>query len=187
MRLGSTRPGALLAVAGLATVLYGIIEAPAHGWTSPETLVVLGRGVGFLFAFVRWELRTDHPMLDVRLFKNRSFAIGSSTITLQYMAMFGLYFALAQYLQLAHGYSPLATAFIGLPIGIFAMIGAPLSARSVARFGPRRVVGTGLIVSAAGLFVLGFASPTDAGRDDPRSASPSWVWATARPRRRPRR
>jgi MFS family permease len=74
--------------------------------------------------------------------------------------MFGLYFALAQYLQLAHGFSPLATAFIGLPIGIFAMIGAPLSARSVGRFGPRRVVGTGLIVSATGLFVLGFASPT---------------------------
>ena len=111
------------------------------------------------FAFVRWELHTDHPMLDVRLFKDRSFAIGSSTITLQYMAMFGLYFALAQYLQLAHGFSPLATAFAGLPIGIFAMIGAPLSARSVARFGPRRVVGTGLLVSATGLFILGFASP----------------------------
>ena len=153
-------PGALLAIAGLATLLYGIIEAPAHGWTSPETLIVLGAGAALLFAFVRWELRTDHPMLDVRLFKNRSFAIGSSTITLQYMAMFGLYFALAQYLQLAHGFSPLATAFIGLPIGIFAMIGAPLSARSVGRFGPRRVVGTGLIVSATGLFVLGFASPT---------------------------
>ena len=159
-RPGWTRRARCSPIAGLATLLYGIIEGPAHGWTSPETSSPRRRRRAFLFAFVRWELRTDHPMLDVRLFKDRSFAIGSSTITLQYMAMFGLYFALAQYLQLAHGFSPLATAFIGLPIGIFAMIGAPLSARSVARFGPRRVVGTGLIVSAAGLFVLGFASPT---------------------------
>jgi MFS family permease len=97
-------------------------------------------------------------MLDVRLFENRSFAIGSSTITLQYMAMFGLFFALAQFLQLAHGYSALETAFIGLPIGIFAMIGAPLSARTVGRYGPRRVVGSGLLVSASGLLLLGLTA-----------------------------
>ena len=95
-------PGALLAVAGLATLLYGIIEGPGHGWVSPETIGFLAAGVLLLFAFVRWELHTAHPMLDVRLFKIRSFAIGSSTKTLQYMAMLGLYLAQAQYLQLAH-------------------------------------------------------------------------------------
>jgi len=151
-------PGAVLAVVGLATLLYGIIEAPGHGWASAQTLLTLGVAVAVLVAFVAWELRSPHPMLDVRLFKNRSFAIGSSTITLQYMAMFGLYFALAQYLQFAHGYSALETALIGLPIGIFAMIGAPLSARNVARFGPRRVVGTGLLVSGTGLLILGLTS-----------------------------
>lgn len=150
--------GALLAVLGLGFLLFGVIEAPTHGWLSPETLVVLGLSVAFLVAFVWWELRCDHPMLDVRLFSNRSFSIGSSTITLQYMAMFGLYFALAQYLQLAHGYSALTTAFIGLPIGVFAMIGAPVSARTVGRFGPRRVVGSGLIVSASGLLLLGLSA-----------------------------
>jgi DHA2 family multidrug resistance protein-like MFS transporter len=110
---------------------------------------------------VLWELRTDHPMLDVRLFRNRSFAIGASTITLQFMAMFGLYYALAQYLQLSQGYTALATAVIALPIGVFAMIGAPLSAGNVGRFGPRLVVGTGLLVSATGLFLVAVtASPT---------------------------
>lgn len=153
--------GALLSMAGLAVLLFAVIEAPNHGWLSPETLVLFGLAVVLLVTFVWWELRCDHPMLDVRLFQNRSFAIGSSTITLQYMAMFGLYFALAQYLQLAHGYTALATAFIGLPIGIFAMIGAPVSARTVGRYGPRRVVGSGLLVSAAGLLVLALtASPT---------------------------
>lgn len=150
--------GALLAMAGLGSLLYGIIEAPERGWLSTETLTVLVAAVAILVVFVAWELRCDHPMLDVRLFENRSFAIGSSTITLQYMAMFGLYFALAQYLQFAHGYSALETALIGLPIGLFAMIGAPLSAKNVARFGPRLVVGSGLLVSGTGLFLLGVTS-----------------------------
>ncbi len=150
--------GAVLAVAGLGSLLYGIIEAPVHGWASAETLAVLAASVALLAAFVWWELRCDHPMLDVRLFRNRSFAIGSSTITLQYMAMFGLYFALAQYLQFAHGYTALETALIALPIGLFAMIGAPVSARTVGRFGPRRVVGSGLLVSGTGLLVLGLTS-----------------------------
>jgi len=146
--------GGLLAMAGLGTLLYAIIEAPHRGWLSAGTLLITAAGLALIAAFVRWELHTDHPMLDVRLFRIRSFAIGSSTITLQFMAMFGLYFALAQWLVSAHGYSPLTTAFIGLPIGVFAMIGAPLSARNVSRFGPRAVVGTGLLVSATGLFLV---------------------------------
>lgn len=152
--------GAVLAVVGLSALLYGIIEGPGEGWLTPITIGTLLAGVVVLTAFVKWELRVHHPMLDVRLFTVRPFAIGSATITLQYFAMYGLYFALAQYLQLAHGYSALATAFIGLPIGIFAMIGAPTSAGLVTRFGPRRVVGSGLIVSGCGLLVLGWATAT---------------------------
>lgn len=152
--------GSLLAVAGLGSLLYAIIEGPVVGWGDPATLGTFAVSAVFLGAFVWWELRSDHPMLDVRLFRVRAFAIGSSTITLQYMAMFGVYFTMAQYLQLAHGYSPLETAFIALPIGVFAMIGAPLSARNVARFGPRLVVGTGLLVSGTGLTLLALTSST---------------------------
>lgn len=154
-------PGALLAIAGLGTLLFAIIEAPHRGWLSPETLAVGAVAAVILAVFVWWELHSDHPMLDVRLFRNRTFAIGSSTITLQFMAMFGLYFTLAQYLQLSRGYTALQTAFIALPVGVFSLIGAPLSARNVARFGPRRVVGSGLIVSGSGLLLLALtASPT---------------------------
>ncbi len=150
--------GAILAVAGLGALLYAIIEGPLLGWLSAETLGLFAVAAAFLAVFVWWELRSDHPMLDVRLFKVRAFAIGSSTITLQYMAMFGVFFTMAQYLQLAHGYTALETAFIALPIGVFAMIGAPLSARNVSRFGPRLVVGTGLLVSGSGLTLLALTS-----------------------------
>lgn len=151
-------PGVILAVTGMGALLFAIIEAPEYGWLSARTLLVLAASVCLLGAFAWWELRSDHPMLDIRLFRNRSFALGSSTITLQYLAMFGLYFALAQYLQLGHGYSALQTAFIGLPIGVFAMIGAPLSAMNVNRFGSRAVVGSGLLVSGSGLLLLAFTA-----------------------------
>ena len=91
--------GALLAVAGLAAFLFAIIEAPHNGWLSGRTLGVGAAAAVVLCLFVWWELRCDHPMLDVRLFRNRSFAIGSSTITLQFMAMFGLYFSGADAIQ----------------------------------------------------------------------------------------
>jgi predicted MFS family arabinose efflux permease len=113
-----------------------------------------------LTSFVLWELHTEHPMLDVRLFRIRPFSVGAGTITLQFVALYGLYFAIAQYFQLAHGFSPLKAALATLPLGVFSMIGAPLSAPLVARFGPRRVVGTGLVITASGFLVLSTVTPT---------------------------
>ncbi len=151
-------PGVVLAIAGLGTLLYAIIEAPNFGWMATRTSVLLVLAAILLGVFAWWELHTDQPMLDIRLFRNRSFALGSSTIMLQYLAMFGLFFALSQYLQLGHGFSALETALLSLPIGIFALIGAPLSAANVNRFGARNVVGSGLLVSGAGLVLLGITS-----------------------------
>ncbi|HLY82831.1 MAG TPA: MFS transporter [Acidimicrobiales bacterium] len=152
-------PGVALVVGGLALLLYGIIEAPARGWFDTITLIGLVVGVVLLGAFVAWELRTSHPMLDVRLFRVRSFSIGSGTITLQFFALFGLFFMLTQYFQLARLYSPLKSAVAGLPVAVCLMIGAPMSARMVRRFGPRRVVGSGLLLTATGFVVLSFARP----------------------------
>lgn len=150
--------GVVLAISGTGALIFALIEAPSYGWFSAKTLGVLAAAILLLAAFAKWELHTDHPMLDVRLFSNRSFSLGSSTITLQFMAMYGLYFALAQYLQLGHGFSALRAAVLGLPIGIFAMVGAPISAVNVNRFGPRAVVGTGLLISGSGLVLLGVTS-----------------------------
>ncbi len=152
--------GALLAVGGLAALLYGIIEGPRHGWSSPVTIGTIAVGVVVLLAFGMWELRARHPMLDVRLFRVREFNVGSLTITLQYFAAYGLFFVSVQYFQIAHGYSPLTAALLGLPVGIFSMIGAPLSARLVERYGPRAVVGTGLLITTTGLAMFGWVTPT---------------------------
>jgi EmrB/QacA subfamily drug resistance transporter len=151
--------GVALVVSGLLVLLYGIIDGPERGWMTAPILASLVVGAVLLVLFVRWELRNPNPMLDVRLFRNRSFAVGSGTITMQYFALYGLFFILAQYLELAKGYAPLKTAVAQLPIGILMMIGAPLSNRMVMRFGPRAVVGSGLLFTATGLAILSTAKP----------------------------
>lgn len=157
--------GSVLAVIALTLVLYGIIEAPEHGWTAAITLATLAAGLVFLGLFAGWERHTDHPMLDVNLFRIRAFNVGSVTITLQFFASYGFFFVATQYFQIAHGYSPLTAAFLGLPVGIFSMISAPMSARMVGRFGARRSVGTGLIISTIGVAMFGWTTPS----------TPMWV------------
>ena len=151
--------GVALVVSGLLVLLYGVIDGPERGWLTTPILASLLVGAALLVMFVVWEVRTANPMLDVRLFRNRSFAVGSGTITLQYFALYGLFFIFAQYLELAKGYAPLKTAVAQLPIGLLMMVGAPMSARMVARFGPRAVVGSGLLFTATGLGVLATAKP----------------------------
>src|SRR4029077_21086375 len=82
---------------------------------------------------------------------------GSGTITMQYFALYGLFFIFSQYLELVRGYAPLRTAAIQVPIGVLSMIGAPSSAPLVRRFGPRAVVGSGMLCTATGLAILAFA------------------------------
>ncbi|MEA2497937.1 MAG: hypothetical protein QOH26_342, partial [Actinomycetota bacterium] len=143
--------GALLSIAGLGALLYAIIEAPIHGWTDTVTIGGFIVAAVFLLAFARWEFRSDHPMLDLRLFKNRQFSAASGSITLVFFAMFGTFFLLTQYLQLVLGYTALQAGVRLLPMAITLMIVAPQSAKFVERFTHRRVVAAGLLIVAIGL------------------------------------
>src|SRR6202011_4580685 len=97
-------------------------------------------------AFAGWELRTSQPMLDLRFFRNPRFTAATSTITLIFFVMLGMFFVLTQYLQSVLGYSPLQAGVRVLPWAAAYMISAPLSARLVDRWGQRRVVSAGLAV-----------------------------------------
>jgi EmrB/QacA subfamily drug resistance transporter len=151
--------GTLLAIAGLTILLYGIIDGPERGWITAPVLVALAAGAILLGTFVGWELRNPDPMLDIGLFRNPNMAIGSGTIALQFFALYGLFFVILQYYQLSHGFSPFKSAVVTVPIGILSMVGAPMSARMVGRLGPRIVVGTGLLTTAAGFLILSRATP----------------------------
>jgi EmrB/QacA subfamily drug resistance transporter len=145
--------GAILSIVGLSTLLYAIIEGPDEGWTAPSTLTFFAIGGLVLAAFFVWELRSDHPMLDLRFFKNPRFSVASGAIALTFFAMFGSIFVLTQYFQFVLGYSPLETGVRLLAFAIPMMIFAPLSARFVAKLGAKVVVTTGMTLMATGLLL----------------------------------
>jgi len=144
--------GAVLSIAGLATLLFGIIEGPSKGWSSTIVVIAFVIAVVMLTAFVLWERHTDSPMLDMSLFKNPRFTAASSTITLVFFSLFGSMFLITQYWQLVHGYSPLEAGIRLVPWALTMMIVAPMSARLVEKVGTKRIVLIGL-----GLILVGLA------------------------------
>lgn len=154
--------GALLSVAALGSLVFGIIEGPEWGWGSARVLGAFGVAVAAGVGFVVWGLRAREPMLDPRLFRLRGFAMGSLAITTAFFCMFGTYFLLAQYLQFVHGYTALGSAVRTLPAAVVMVIVSPRSPKIVARFGVRTAVRGGFLAITAGFIgmsTLGVDTP----------------------------
>ena len=143
--------GAGLSIAGLVALLYGIIEAPQEGWTDPTILAALGLGLVILGCFLAWELRSEHPMLDIHFFRNPRFSAASCSIMLVFFSMLAFSFLVTQYFQFVLGYSPAMTGLAFLPAAAAMLILAPLSARFVSRFGSKLVVSVGLVLTSVGI------------------------------------
>jgi EmrB/QacA subfamily drug resistance transporter len=149
-------PGAVMSIVGLGALLFGIIEGPSRGWTDPLVLAGFALGLGVLAAFIAWELHTEHPMLDMRFFRNPRFSVANGAITLTFFAMFGSLFLMTQYWQLVHGYTPLQAGVRLIPFALTMMVVAPLSARVVEKLGTKRVVTGGLLTVTTALVLLSF-------------------------------
>jgi EmrB/QacA subfamily drug resistance transporter len=146
--------GSVLSIAGLALLLWAVIEGPSNGWGSASVLGGFAVGGAILAAFFVWELRCSNPMLDVRFFENPRFSAASGAITLAFLALFGTIFLLTQYTQQVLGYSTVEAGAIFLPQSIVLMIFAPLSTRWVHKFGNKAVVATGLFILAVSLVLM---------------------------------
>lgn len=147
-------PGSILSVVGLVSLVYAIIEAPHNGWLSSETLGIFALGAVAMSAFVWWELKTKHPMLDVRLFKIKAFGISALVLTLVFFALMGMFFNMSQLTQLIWGYGPLDAAVKMLPMSFAIVFASILSPRLVERFGKKMVVGSGMLIMALGVVIL---------------------------------
>jgi EmrB/QacA subfamily drug resistance transporter len=146
--------GAVVIGGSVAALVFGILEAPARGWTDPLVLGCIGVGLVLAAGFGVLELRLRHPLLDVRLFAVPAFATGAATITVFFLSMFGFMFLVMQYMQLILGYSAIKTAFALSPLVGPTLILSVLSFWYLPRLGLRAVVFTGLILIAAGLVCL---------------------------------
>ena len=130
--------GTLLVAVSLVAIVDAIIEAPARGWTAGMTLAEAAAGLGALAIFVRWELRTAHPLIDLRIFASRAFSAAAASVTVIFFALFGSLFVLTQYLQLVHGYSPLSAGVRALPFAMAMGAVSPVSPVLARRLGSRR-------------------------------------------------
>jgi MFS family permease len=150
--------GAVLSTAGIAALVYRLIEAPDNGWTDPVTLAAFALAV-LPAGFVVWERRTPHPMLQLVFFRNPRFSAATIASTLAFFAVFGTLFMLTQHLQFVLGYTPLEAGLRVMPVATL-VVGAPLGARVAERLGTKAAVATGFAVAAVG---LGLLSAADAG------------------------
>jgi len=153
----SKRPdpvGAGLSVVGMGLLLWGIIEAPNRTWTSPLVLGALAAAALVLFAFVVWERRSTHPMLEMSFFSSRRFSAAIGAMGLVIFALMGGLFLLTQYLQFSLGYSAFATGMRIAPIAAVVLVAAPLSIVLVRIVGTKPVVFTGMSLIAVGLGLL---------------------------------
>ena len=151
--------GAILSVAALALLLFGIIQGPEEGWTSPLVLGAFGLTVLTALVFVWWELRVEEPMLDPRFFRIPAFRAGSAVITSLFFGMFGMFFLMSQYLQFVKGYSALMAGVATLPSAATLILVTPRSPTLVATFGARRVVVVGMLLVTTGFGIFALLGP----------------------------
>ena len=145
--------GAVLSTGGLTSLVYGVIEAPARGWSDPVTIGAISAGVVVLTGFVAWELRVRDPMIDLHLFTRPQFLWASIAGVLVTFGMRGLLFVVPQYLQFVAGHDALGTGLRLLPLIGGLVVGAPAGERLAARAGYRVPVSAGLTVLAAGVAI----------------------------------
>ena len=149
-------PGIIALSGGLFLIVFGLIKAQNWGWLASQTVGVILAGLVAIAVFVMIELRTSEPLLPMHLFANRSLAIGTAVVAINFFALFGALFFMTLYLQNVQGYSPVAAGVRTLPLSFTLMVVAPLSGVVTKRFGPRPAMVAGLASVAAALFSLTF-------------------------------
>jgi EmrB/QacA subfamily drug resistance transporter len=155
------RRGLLLSTAGMALLIFGIIQAPDWGWGSASTLAVLVAGVAVLTVFVAVERRMARPMLDVALFEDMRFTAASGSITVGFFALTGFTFLITQYFQFVKDYSPLATGVRLLPVALSVGAAAIIGTKLAVRIGNKAVVAGGLMLFGITLlWIAGVATQT---------------------------
>jgi EmrB/QacA subfamily drug resistance transporter len=153
--------GMALASSGLLGVVFGIVRSQALGWTSTTVLGSIGIGLVLLAAFVAWELRAPAPMLPMRFFRNRGFAATNGVAFAMFFGAFGSIFLLAQFFQVAQGYSPLEAGIRTLPWTAMPIFVAPLAGVLSDRIGSRPLMVAGLALQAAGLAYIAIVTAPD--------------------------
>ncbi|MHB8313675.1 MAG: DHA2 family efflux MFS transporter permease subunit [Candidatus Dormibacteria bacterium] len=159
--------GVVASSCGLVGLTYGLIEAGQNGWSSIGALGPMVAGLAILFGFVLWELALGRrpggqPLVDLNLFRSRSFSWGLALMTLSVVTMVGALFTLPQYFQGIAGADPMGSGLRLLPLIGGLVVGAVPGARVMKWLGPKVMIAIGFSLLGGGL-VVGSATGVDSG------------------------
>jgi EmrB/QacA subfamily drug resistance transporter len=169
-------PGLVLITVGLASVLFGLIEAQTYGWLVPNQefsaggfswstsnplslpLVSIITGIVLLGVFTFYEIRRARkgrvPLFDFSLLKYKGFRYGLFTVTIVAMGEFGAVFIISIFLQTVKGLHAIDAGLTFLPMAISVFIFAPIAGILATRFGPKWIITTGMVLEAVALFSM---------------------------------
>lgn len=141
--------GQVLFIVAIGALAYGVIAAPQQGWLSPLILGLLLTSLVVGIVFVVLEARSDDPMMDVRLFKDRTYSVAIAMIFVAFFSVYGMLLVVTQYLQNVKLYSPAMAGFLILPFSVTVFVLSPIAGNLVAKLGHR----TPILLGSSGLFV----------------------------------
>jgi len=146
-------PSAALSLMGVLLVMFGLKRAAEDGFGLVPGVSVVA-GVLFGFVFVRRQRQLEHPLIELQLFRSRTFTAALATYMLGTFAVFGAFVFIAQYLQLVLGLSPLRAGLWSLPSFLAFVAGSMIVPRLARRFPPPQLICAGLVLGAVGFAVL---------------------------------
>src|SRR3982074_2767107 len=144
-------PGAVTVTAGLALLVYAVVDAVNVGWGSTTTLLRLAGAAVLLVAFLAIELRQRHPLMPFSIFRLRTLRGANIVGLLIGMSLFSMFFFISLYLQNVLHYSPIETGISYLPLAVGIILLAGAASQLVTRFGFKPPLIAGLLLIAAGL------------------------------------
>ena len=144
--------GMVLLAVSILVMVWGVVEAPEHGWRSPRVLVALALGAALFGAFLRWEARSRQPMLPLRLFRSGAFSVVNALSFTFNVGVFGSIFLLAQFFQVVQGDSPLQAGLRTVPCTLAPLVVGPLTGLLMPRWGAARLILAGQVMVAVALF-----------------------------------
>jgi EmrB/QacA subfamily drug resistance transporter len=145
--------GAVLISGAMGLVVLALQQASLWGWTDGRTLGCIGAGLGLLLVFVLVELRRRHPLIDLRVFRDRAFAVDNGVLLLMSAVFVPIFFFSSVYAQASLGYSAQEAAKLILVFFIGFSIAAQLGGRILDARGAKPAVVLGCALSAVGLFL----------------------------------
>ena len=146
--------GQLLFMATVGAFAFAVIEGPKQGWTAPLILALFAGAAAAFVAFVAWERRCADPMMDLTLFRDRTYALAIVTICVALFAFYGMLLVTTQYLQNVRGFTPVETGLFLLPFSVAMLVASPLAGHMVGARGAVLPIRLGLAIMMAGLGVL---------------------------------